>query len=284
MLMNRSLLFLLAMLFSINAFAQTPTSEKTDVILKLNGEEMKGKITKINDTELTFIYNGETLEYTVKKSDILKIIHSSGRVEIINQPPLPSDIRAKDQVVMKGSPANHHNRIAVLPFHFLIENQPGAEEVGLSAQQDTYSFLSQHSAGYTLLDTRTTNALLAKAGVSKDNITGFTINEICNILGVEYVIDGTIKQNKSSQTSYTSDNANTNVKRNGDDKVTGVRSSGSTFSNAQQRYDVSVSLSIYTDTNANIYNQSHRAFFTNTDGGYSNPLQYLLKRSPLYRK
>lgn len=284
MLMNRPLLFLLAMLFSINAFAQTPTSEKTDVILKLNGEEMKGKITKINDTELTFIYNGETLEYTVKKSDILKIIHSSGRVEIINQPPLPSDIRAKDQVVMKGSPANHHNRIAVLPFHFLIENQPGAEEVGLSAQQDTYSFLSQHSAGYTLLDTRTTNALLAKAGVSKDNITGFTINEICNILGVEYVIDGTIKQNKSSQTSYTSDNANTNVKRNGDDKVTGVRSSGSTFSNAQQRYDVSVSLSIYTDTNANIYNQSHRAFFTNTDGGYSNPLQYLLKRSPLYRK
>ncbi len=284
MLMNRPLLFILAVLFSINAFAQTLTSEKTDVILKLNGDEMKGRITKINDTELTFIYNGETLEYTVKKSDILKIIHSSGRVEIINQPPLPSDIRAKDQIVMKGSPTDHHNRIAVLPFHFLIENQPGAEEVGLSAQQDAYGFLSQHSAGYTLLDTRTTNALLAKAGVTKDNITGFTINEICNILGVEYVIDGTIKQNRSSQTSYTSDNANTNVKRNGDDKVTGVRSSGSTFSNAQQRYDVSVSLSIYTDTNANIYSQSHRAFFTNTDGGYSNPLQYLLKRSPLYRK
>ncbi|WP_199121476.1 hypothetical protein [Pedobacter sp. ASV28] len=282
--MNRPLLFILAVLFSINAFAQTLTSEKTDVILKLNGDEMKGRITKINDTELTFIYNGETLEYTVKKSDILKIIHSSGRVEIINQPPLPSDIRAKDQIVMKGSPTDHHNRIAVLPFHFLIENQPGAEEVGLSAQQDAYGFLSQHSAGYTLLDTRTTNALLAKAGVTKDNITGFTINEICNILGVEYVIDGTIKQNRSSQTSYTSDNANTNVKRNGDDKVTGVRSSGSTFSNAQQRYDVSVSLSIYTDTNANIYSQSHRAFFTNTDGGYSNPLQYLLKRSPLYRK
>jgi len=245
---------------------------------------MKGKITKINDSELTFIYSGETLEYTVKKSDILKITHASGRVETINQPPLPSDIRKSDQVVMKGSPADHHNRIAILPFHFLIENQPGAEEIGLSAQQDTYSFLSQHSAGYTLVDPRTSNALLVKAGVTKDNITGFTMNELCNILAVEYVIDGTVKQNKSTQTSYTSDNSNTNVKRNANDKITKVNTSGATFSNAQQRYDVSVSLSIYTDTNASIYNQSHKAFFSNTDGGYNSPLQYLLKRSPLYRK
>jgi hypothetical protein len=282
--MSRTLLLILAMLFSINALAQTPTNDKVDVILKLNGDEMKGKITKINDTDLTFIYSGETLEYTIKKADILKITHASGRVETINQPPLPSDIRKNDQVVMKGSPVEHHNRIAILPFHFLIENQPGAEEIGLSAQQDTYGFLSQHSAGYTLLDPRTTNALLVKAGVTKDNITGFTMNDLCNILAVEYLIDGTVKQNKSSQSSYSSDNASTNVKRNGNDKVTKVNSYGSTFSNAEQRYDVSVSLSIYTDTNASIYNQSHKAFFSNTDGGYNSPLQYLLKRSPLYRK
>lgn len=278
--MSRPLLLLLALLLSISTFAQTPV----DVILKVNGDEMKGKITKITDTDLTFIYSGETLEYTVKKSDILKITHSSGRVEIINQPPLPSDIRKNDQIVMKGTPADHHNRIAVLPFHYLIENQPGADEIGLSAQQDTYAFLSQHSAGYTLIDPRTTNALLAKGGVTKENITGFTMNELCNILGVEYIIDGTVKQNKASQTSYTSDNSNTNVKRNGNDKVTKVNSYGSTFSNAEQRYDVSVSLSIYNDNNANIYNQSHRAFFSNTDGGFSSPLQYLLKRCPLYRK
>jgi len=282
--MNKPLLFLLALLFSISAFAQSPNNEKVDVILKMNGDEMKGKITKINDNELTFIYTGETLEYTVKKSDILKITHASGRVETINQPPLPSDLRKNDQIVMKGTPADHHNRIAVLPFHYLIENQPGATEIGLNAQQDTYAFLSQHSAGYTLIDPRTTNALLAKAGVTKDNITGFTMNELCNILGVEYIIDGTVKQNKASQTSYTSDNSNTNVKRNANDKVTKVNTYGSTFSNAEQRYDVSVSLNIYNDNNASIYNQSHRAFFSNTDGGYNSPLQYLLKRCPLYRK
>lgn len=278
--MSRPLLLLLALLFSISTFAQTPV----DVILKVNGDEMKGKITKITDTDLTFIYSGETLEYTIKKSDILKITHSSGRVEIINQPPLPSDVRKNDQIVMKGTPTDHHNRIAVLPFHYLMENQPGADEIGLSAQQDTYSFLSQHSAGYTLIDPRTTNALLAKGGVTKENITGFTMNELCNILGVEYIIDGTVKQNKASQTSYSSDNSNTNVKRNGNDKVTKVNTYGSTYSNAEQRYDVSVSLSIYNDNNANIYSQSHRAFFSNTDGGFGSPLQYLLKRCPLYRK
>ena len=278
--MSKPLLLLIALLLSISTFAQTPV----DVILKVNGDEMKGKITKITDTDLTFVYSGETLEYTVKKSDILKITHSSGRVEIINQPPLPSDIRKNDQIVMKGTPADHHNRIAVLPFHYLIENQPGADEIGLSAQQDTYAFLSQHAAGYTLIDPRTTNALLAKGGVTKDNSTSFTMNELCNILGVEYIIDGTVKQNKASQTSYTSDNSNTNVKRNGNDKVTKVNTYGSTYSNAEQRYDVSVSLSIYNDNNANIYNQSHRAFFSNTDGGYNSPLQYLLKRCPLYRK
>ena len=282
--MKHFLKFLFLTILTTGVYAQTASTEKTDVILKLNGEEMKGKITKIADSELTFIYSGETLEYTVKKSDILKITHASGRVEIINQVALPSDLRKDDQVVMKGTPADHHNRIAVLPFHFVIENQPGADEIGLSAQQDTYAFLSQHSAGYTLLDPRTTNALLAKANVTKQNITGFTMNELCNMLGVEYVIDGSIKQNKAAQTSYASDNSNSTVKRNGNDKITGVKSSGSTFSSAEQRYDVAVSLTIYTDTNASIYNQTHKAFFSNTDGGYNSPLQYLLKRSPLYRK
>ena len=136
--MGKPLLFLVALLLSISTFAQTSNNEKADIILKMNGDEMKGKITKITDTDLTFIYSGETLEYTIKKSDILKITHSSGRVETINQPPLPSDIRKNDQIVMKGTPADHHNRIAVLPFHYLMDNQPGADEIGLSAQQDTY--------------------------------------------------------------------------------------------------------------------------------------------------
>jgi TolB-like protein len=275
---------LVATFLSFNLAAQNHPAVKQDVILKLNGEEMKGKITKISDKDVTFIYSGETLEYAIKKSDILKITHSSGRVETINQPALPSEERKKDEVKMTASPVDHHNKIAVLPFTYLMDRQPGAEEIGYKAQEDTYGFLVKHSAGYTILDPRTTNALLIKAGVTKEKMRGFTMKELSDILGVEYIVDGTVTQNKGYQTSSTSGVASTKVKRDDNEKVKRVSSYGSTNSNSVQRYEVSVSLAIYMDTNASIYNQNHKAFFTNTDGGFSSPLEYLLKRCPLYRK
>ncbi|MBE9598595.1 hypothetical protein [Pedobacter sp. MC2016-24] len=276
-------LFILG-LISFNVMAQSGNASKQDIIQKSNGEEMKGKVIKVTDSDVTFVYSGETAQYVIKKSEIAKIVHASGRVENIAQQSFPAQSRQQDQISMTASPADHHNKIAILPFTFLMDNQPGADEIGYKAQEDTYGLLSQHAAGYTILDPRTTNALLNKAGVTKDKMITFTMKEICDILGVEYVIDGSVTQNKGYQTSSTSDVSNTKVKRNDNDKVKGVSSYGSTNSNSVQRYDVSVSLHIYMDNNVSIYNQSHKAFFTNTDGSYSSPLEYLLKRSPLYRK
>jgi len=270
-------------LVSSSLFAQSSAKFNPDVILKTNGEEIKAKITKITDTDVSFVYPGETAEYILKKSDLLKIVHSSGRVEMISQAPLPAQERQKEQVTMAASPADHHNKIAILPFTYLMDNQQGADAIGYKAQEDTFSFLTQHTAGYTILDPRTTNALLAKGGVTKDKMMNFTMKEICDILGVEYIVDGSVTQNKGYQTSSTTDVANTKVKRD-DDKVKGISTYGSTNSNSVQRYDVSVSLHIYMDNNASIYNQSHKAFLSNTDGGYNSPLEYLLKRCPLYRK
>jgi TolB-like protein len=282
--MKKFCLIIFAAFLSLNMAAQTRNATTPDVIQKINGEEMKGKVTKITDTDVSFIYSGETLEYAIKKSDILKIVHSSGRVEVFNQPPLPSQDRQKDAVSMTATPVDHHNKIAILPFTYLMDNQPGADQVGLKAQDDAYSILAQHSAGYTILDPRTTNAMLIQAGVTKDKMMGFTMKNICDILGVEYIIDGSVIQAKGYATSYSGGNTDTNVKRDDADKINKVSSSNSSYTNAAQRYDVSVNLHIYMDNNASIYNESHKAFFTNTDGSYSSPLEYLLKRSPLYRK
>jgi len=271
-------------LLSIQTFAQNGSKPKIDIVTKANGEEMKGKVIKVTDNDISFVYDGETAEYVIKKSDIAKITYSSGRIESIANASLPAQERQKEAVTMTASPADHHNKIAILPFTFLLDNQPGADAVGFKAQEDTYGFLSQHSAGYTLVDPRTTNALLSKAGVTKDKMMNFTMKEICDILGVEYVIDGAVSQTKSYQTSTTTESSNTKVKRNEDDKLKGISSSGSSYSNAAQRYDVAVSLHIYMDTNASIYNQSHKAFLSSVDGGYTSPLEYLLKRCPLYRK
>lgn len=278
--MKNLFLFLLAACMYFSAGAQPG---KQDIITKMNGEEMKGKISKITDDEIYFQYTGETLQYTIKKSDVRKIVHSSGRVEMINEgASSPSDIRKRDEVSMSASPADHHNKIAILPFSYLMDNQPGAGELGYKAQEDCYAFLMKHSAGYSILDPRTTNALLSKAGATGEKLIGFTMKEICDILGVEYVIDGTVTQNKGYQTSYTGDNSGTTVRRDDDRKRYSSYSSSSSY--AVQRYDVGVSLQIYMDNNVSIYNQSHKAILSNTDGSYSGPLEYLLKRCPLYRK
>jgi len=281
--MKKHLLLFIGVMFMVNAYSQTKSSANQDIVLKSNGEEMKGKVTQISDSDIHFIYSGETAEYIIKKADVLKITHSSGRVETFNQSAQPAETRKNDQVAMTATPADHHNKIAVLPFAFLLDRQAGAQEVGIKAQEDTYAFLSKHAAGYTILDVRSTNALLIKAGVTRDKMMGFTMKEICDILGVEYVIDGTITQNKGYATSSSYGNTNTDIKRKSDDKVK-VNSSDYSNSNSVQRYDVSVSLNIYMDNNASIYNQTHKAFLTNTDGSYSSPLEYLLKRCPLYRK
>jgi len=269
---------------AVSTFAQNQGTQKADVIRKTNGEELKGKIIRITDAEVSFVYAGETAEYVIKKGDISQIVHSSGRVETITQSNAPVETRQKDQVAMTATPADHHNKIAILPFTFLMDNQPGADAIGLKAQQDAFALLSQHAAGYTILDPRTTNAMLVQAGATRDKMIGFTMKNLCDILGVEYIIDGTVTQNKGYQTSYTSGSDDTKVKRDNTDKVKGVSSYGYSNSSAVQRYDVSVSLQIYMDNNASIYNENHKAFLSNTDGSYSGPLEYLLKRCPLYRK
>lgn len=258
------------------AICQNRPDVKEDVIVKSNGDELRGKITKINDESLQFVYSGESLEYTVKKNDIVRIVHSSGRVETFassvpqNQP--------------RTSSSDHRNKIAILPFGFLMDQQAGSQEIGYKAQDDTYNFLVKHSAGYTVQDTRTTNSLLLKNDITRDKLRGYSMKEICDILGVEYLVDGTITQTKGAMTTMSSGYSSTDVKRDNAEKVKNVNNYGTNNGYTEQRYDMSVSLSIYTDADANIFSQSHKALLTTTDGSYNAPLEYLLKRSPLYRK
>jgi len=65
--MKKLLLIIAIAICSFGTQAQTKTAAAPDVILKTNGEELKGKITKINDDGVSFVYTGETLEYAIKK-------------------------------------------------------------------------------------------------------------------------------------------------------------------------------------------------------------------------
>ena len=58
---------------------------QSDQIMKHNGETIKGKVVKVEEFTITFIYEGEEAEYTVGKYAVEKIVHKSGRVEEVSE-------------------------------------------------------------------------------------------------------------------------------------------------------------------------------------------------------
>lgn len=241
----------IAVLCSLVIFAQS--SDKPDVILKLNGEELSGKILEMDDNEIKFSYTGETLVYKVKKQDVLKITFGSGRIEVINKQPLPSQ-----QAAGGNGPglADHHNKVAILPFSYLQDGQASADDLSLKVQTETYSYIKSHAGIFTVLDPRTTNAMLIKAGINSETIKGYTMEDLCNVLGVEYVVDGIVSVNKGTQSNYSSGNSTTKYDSKTNDKnqyKSKESSSGSAITTSVQNYETSLTLNIYNDKGDNLY-------------------------------
>ncbi|WP_276483701.1 hypothetical protein [Paraflavitalea pollutisoli] len=282
--MKKLLSFFLMLTVSLCAWAQPA---KNDVILKLNGEELTGKVLKINDAEVEFSYAGETLVYNIKKSDILKITYSSGRIEVYNKPALPSE--SKSQPAPGNTPASgpglgdHHNKVAILPFSFIRDGQAADEAISEQVQNETFSFMSKHAGIFEVLNPRTTNALLIKGGVNKESIKGFTMDDICNILGVEYVVEGTVTMNKTTQTTYQSNSGSSTRKEDDKDDKQKKTYNNYSYGTATQNYSTNLNLNIYNDKGTTVYTQDRTSFW-NTQDAYKNTLEYLLKRSPLYTK
>ena len=108
---------------------------------------------------------------------------------------------------------------------------------------------------------------------------GFTMEEICNVIGAEYIVDGTITVNRGTQTSTQSGNYKTTdgfimIRMGKYDS----KSTGSSTSSTIQNYQTSIAMTIYTDKNTTIFNEDHRSFWTSADAYYKTTLQYLLKK------
>lgn len=285
--MRKIFSLLLSIFILVQIFAQSPgkpaAPPKNDVIMKVNGEELTGKVSEIGDDAVKFTYAGETLSYTIKKVDILKITFASGRIEFYNKQPLPSETKAPQS---SGGPTlitdeSHHNKVAILPFAFLRDGQLAADQLSEKAQEHCFNFLSKHAGVFTILEPRTTNALLLKSGITKDNIKSFTMDDTCTALGVEYVLEGVVMMNKAAQTSSQSTNYNSKTKY--DETNTKNKGTVSTYSTTTQNYETNLTVNIYNDKGSSVFGQERRSFFTTQDA-YQNAMEYLLKRCPLYQK
>lgn len=277
--MKKNLLSVCLLLLSVFSFAQN--KDKNDVILKLTGDELAGKVVKITDDAIDFSYAGETLVYTIKKSDIMKITFASGRIEVFNG----QSAAAKGDNKPSGATGleDHHNKVAILPFAFVRDGQATDETISEEVQNECYSFMSKHAGVYTILDPRTTNALLIKAGINKQNIKGYTMADLCNILEVEYVVSGTVSMNKTTQTTSQTNSGSVTTK--GNDKNSNRKGQYNDYSSGttRQNYQTKLMLSIVNDKGNNVYSQDRTSFWSTQDA-YKNTLEYLLKRSPLYTK
>lgn len=275
--MKRLSVIIVLLFATLVSFAQFG---KNDVILKLNGDELTGRVVKINDADLDFTYAGETLIYNIKKSEILKITYGSGRIEVFNKPARQPAGAAQEH----GGPGleDHHNKVAILPFGFIRDGQPADESISDEVQNECFSFMNKHAGVFTIINPRTTNAQLIKAGINRSNIKGYTMDDICNLLGVEYVVDGLVTLNKTTQTTYQSNSGKTTSKDGKDDEKDRKYNSSS-YGTTTQNYQTNLNLSIYNDKGTSVYSQDRTAFW-NTQDAYKNTLEYLLKRSPLYTK
>ena len=265
--------------FSISIFAQN------DIILKTNGDEMQGKITKINSNDLQFIYQNETLEYTFSKTNIVKITFASGRIEFFNKTSDKSNVSLED----------HHNKVAILPFGYIKDKETSNAIMTEKIQQETFTIFKKRAVVLKFQDPLTTNALLVKAGVQNNNLQGFTMGEICNILGVEYVIQGLVSIDKTTQTFLNSSTTNTQKKSSnpyvnskgqiiGDVKNTQkTKSYSSSYATAVQNYQTNINMNVYNDKGASIFTKEHASFWQTQDA-YLITLEYLAKRTPIYKK
>ena len=272
-----------ALIIALFSLATLSAQQKLDTVYMMNNEVKIGSIKAIDDASINFVHKDETLVYTLKKSDINKIVFSSGRVENVSTAPAP----AMNNNANNNADVDHHNKVAVLPFGYINPQQETNTEMGYKVQDECYTYLSSKKAALSIQDPSTTNALLGKAGVTFENARNFTMPEICNILGVEYVVRGTITTNLTSTTSSGSATYNQKDKSGSTDKSgnSSTKSSGNVYtsSSSSQNFQTSVLMEIYTDDGKKVFGQDRTSFWQTVDA-YKAAIQYLLKKSPIYGK
>ena len=274
---QNTFLFLLGIVFSLSMNAQE------DVILKSNGDEMHGKVTKITKDDLQFVYKDESIEYTVNKAEIEKITFSSGRIEFFNKKNTTSNSKLEE----------HHNKVAVLPFGYIKDLETTNVIMTKKIQQETYTIFKKKAVILKFQDPSTTNALLAKAGVNNNNIEGYTMGEICNILNVEYVIQGLVSIEKSTVTNFSNTTTKSKTNKayvdkkghvvgdiwNNNKKIT----KSSTMSTSTQNYSTNITMNVYSDKGNNLFSKEHASFWQTQDA-YKITLAYLAKRTPIFKR
>lgn len=251
--------------------------EKFDEILLTNGVEYIGKVREITEKEVKFSHKGETLVYTITKSQIFRIAFASGRTEIFTQVSNGNENNVVDEKVMYNK-----NMIAVLPFRYLSNKAfAGWDEMAYKIQEEAYAQSLINLPRYSFQSPAVTNAILLKKGINPQQLRAYTMDEIANLLGVGMVMVGEVNlrstgfSQASTQTVFQNNNKPV--------KPSGFFNSNTTVINNRrvvENFATNVTLRIYNESGATMFVRSKESFWSTPDA-YKITLNYLLKRTGL---
>lgn len=283
MRIKKSITIIALLFFSTFVFAQGKAPQKLDKIIKKDYQIIECIISKISDKTVTYSLPNETLVIELDVALIAKIDFANGRSQTF-------DVSSSSNTALKeAAPVGNQaaefkeNTIAVLPVPYVnSDNLNSSEEMAKFAQNDIYEKLIDKSSNIfplTVQDLRVTNSLLRKAGIDYKNIDETPMEELHKILGVDNIIAAkvsyTLSENQSS-TTYNSGKAKVEDKKIVDNSISTTNS----YSNTTYNYHV------YFDMYKNstkIYTASRVPVFKVKDS-WMDSVQYLLKRSPIYKK
>lgn len=253
--------------------------EKYDEVLLTNGVEYIGKVSEINEKEVKFSHKGETLVYTIPRTQIFRIAFASGRTEVFQSVANNQGSTGAAEVV-----AVNRNMVAILPFRFVSnKTYPGWQDMAYKIQEEAYLQAMASIPRYSFQLPATTNAILLKKGIDPQQLRAYTMDEIANLLGVGYVMSGEVSMRSNgfvqsgTQTVYQNNN-NTVTKPGG----TSTTTSTTTINNNKyvESFATTVSLKIHNETGSVIYTKSRESVWSVPDA-YKATLNYLLKRTGL---
>ncbi|HZF63750.1 MAG TPA: hypothetical protein VEZ55_04675, partial [Chitinophagaceae bacterium] len=113
----------------------------------------------------------------------------------------------------------------------------------------------------------------------------YTPSELASILQVEYIITGSVAQEKGNVNTSSNHQSNETRKIEGKGNSLQLQEKENTtgFSTTVQNIQTNVSISIYNDKGEKLYSKSRESLMMTTEA-YKSTLQYLLKRTPLYKR
>ena len=113
-------------------------------------------------------------------------------------------------------------------------------------------------------------------GIDENNIKAYTFDELCKILGTEYIVQGSLSRSSKDNIS----SAETKTIKKDDDRINQNKASNTVV---EKTYQNEVTILIYNWQNSKIFGTRRTALLDN-ESSYKDALLFILKRCPVYNR